>query len=44
MGNQITPEVIDNPTHITKIAPTIDHSIKIRAPNASKAIPLLDIR
>ena len=44
MGNQITPEVIDNPTHITKIAPTIAHSIKIRAPNASKAIPLLDIR
>ena len=44
MGNQITPKVIDNPTHITKIAPTIAHSIKIRAPNASKAIPLLDIR
>lgn len=44
MGDQIVPEIINTPTHISKIAPTIAHSIKIRAPNASKAIPLLDIR
>lgn len=43
-GDQIKPAIITTPTHITKIAPTIAHSIKIRAPNAAKAIPLMDIR
>ena len=41
MGQGIEPKVVEHPVAATAIAPTIAHTLRIRAPNSSKEKPLL---
>ncbi len=43
MGGGIIPEKIHTPVSIDCIAPTLAYFMRIRAPNASQALPLTDI-
>lgn len=40
-GNSIKPEVVQTPVTVDHIAPTLAHTMRIRAPNACTAIPLI---
>lgn len=44
MGYNVKPEILYAPVKMATIAPTVAHYMRIRAPNASEAAPLLDIR
>ncbi|WP_314969851.1 alkaline phosphatase family protein [Phocaeicola abscessus] len=44
MGWDIKPELVQAPTKIGRIAPTIAHALRIRAPNASTLAPIVDCR
>ncbi|WP_321479290.1 alkaline phosphatase family protein [uncultured Bacteroides sp.] len=44
MGRTIKPEIIQTPVTVDRIAPTLTHFMRIRAPNASKALPISLIR
>ena len=39
-GNSVKPEIIDTPVSVGHIAPTLAHTMRIRAPNACSSIPL----
>ncbi|NDV65571.1 alkaline phosphatase family protein [Bacteroides sp. 224] len=44
MGSHVKPEIIHEPTNVDHIAPTLAYFMRIRAPNASRATPLTDLR
>lgn len=44
MGSGIKPDVIRTPVTVDRIAPTVAHFLRIRAPNACKASPLVGLR
>lgn len=44
LGNAIKPAIINTPVTVDHIAPTVANFMRIRAPNASKATPLTEIR
>ena len=44
LGASVKPEMINLPTTIDHIAPTLSHIMRIRAPNACSASPFTDIR
>ncbi len=44
LGASVKPEIIEIPTSVEYIAPTIAHAIRIRAPNGCKTSPLTGIR
>lgn len=44
LGASVKPEIINLPTTIDHIAPTLSHIMRIRAPNACSASPFTDIR
>ena len=43
-GNSVKPAIIETPVTIDCLAPTITHSMRIRAPNGCTATSLIDIR
>ena len=43
-GLNIKPEVIEEPVSVDRIAPTLARCMRIRAPNASSAAPIMSIR
>lgn len=43
LGYGIKPEIIHTPVDIDRIAPTLSHFLRIRAPNACSAMPLIDM-
>ena len=44
IGWNVRPEIIHEPIKIGRLAPTLTHFMRIRAPNASSLAPLTDIR
>ncbi|MEG1564445.1 MAG: alkaline phosphatase family protein [Bacteroides sp.] len=44
LGNSIKPAVIDTPVTMDRLAPTLAHFMRIRAPNACTATPLTNLR
>ena len=44
LGSSVKPAVIQTPVTIDRLAPTLTHFLRIRAPNACTTIPLTDIR
>ena len=44
MGWSVRPELIYTPVKIGRIAPTLAHFMRIRAPNAATLPPMTDIR
>ena len=44
MGWDVKPATILTPIKIGRIAPTITHFMRIRAPNAATLAPIMDIR
>lgn len=42
IGNSIRPEIIQTPVTIDRIAPTVAHSMRIRAPNGCSATPITE--
>ncbi len=43
-GWNVKPAIINTPIKVEKISSTVAHSMRIRAPNASKSSPLIDLR
>ena len=43
-GNSISGEQIEEPISIDRIAPTVAHFMRIRAPNGSKAAPITTLK
>lgn len=44
IGHSVKPAIIQTPVTIDHIAPTVAHSMRIRAPNACSTAPLTDLR
>lgn len=44
MGYAIKPSIIETPVTIDRIAPTLSHFMRIRAPNACTSTPLTGLR
>ncbi|MEG0039086.1 MULTISPECIES: alkaline phosphatase family protein [Bacteroides] len=44
LGSSVKPAVIETPVTIDRLAPTLTHVMRIRAPNACTSTPLTDIR
>lgn len=43
-GNKVRAEIIDAPITVDHVAPTLSRALRIRAPNASKAMPINHLR
>jgi hypothetical protein len=43
-GWHTKPEIVNTPIQVEKISSTVSHVLRIRAPNASKSVPVFDIR